>query len=99
MSMKTLFRSPNKRVYGMRYWQLRGRAEYVGYDLSRYLEDRGFYALNLPSTAPLDWSAEKRLLFADFSYRHAAVEAGLGEIGANQLLITPSLVLGFGLWQ
>lgn len=83
------FVTPNPRVYVLRYWQLRGRLQDMGYDLCRFLEDSGHYAINFPSTAPQDCGPETKLLFADFSYRHAAQLAGLGEIGLNQLLITP----------
>lgn len=83
------FISPNPRVYILRYWQLRSRLQDAGYDLCRFLEDRGYYAINFPSTAPQDCGPETKMLFADFSYRHAAQLAGLGEIGLNQLLITP----------
>lgn len=87
--LESTFVSPNPRVYAHKYWQLNSKLESLGYDISRYLEDAGYYAVNLPSTAPLDMGPQARGLFADFSYRHAAVEAGLGQIGWNQLLITP----------
>ncbi len=56
---------------------------------ARFLTNRGFpsspifysgYELNIPHPVPL---------FDEMSFRHAAVEAGLGRIGRNQLLITP----------
>jgi epoxyqueuosine reductase QueG len=43
----------------------------------------------MPSTGPTEMGLETRGLVADFSYRHAAVAAGLGELGWNQLVITP----------
>lgn len=85
--LESTFLTPNPRVYVMRYDQLRMYSQDVGYASCRYLEERGYMAINLPGTAPMD-VFEKNLLFADFSYRHAAVEAGLGEIGWNQLLCT-----------
>lgn len=87
--LESTFASPNPRPWVMRYWQLRSRLQDIGYDVSKYLEDNGYYALNLPSTAPMDSGPESRLLFADFSYRHAGWLAGLGEIGYNSLLVTP----------
>ena len=86
--LESTFLSPNPRIYVLRYHQLREISQNVGYEVCRFIEDRGFNAVNLPGTAPLDVE-EKKILFGDFSYRHAAVEAGLGQIGWNQLLITP----------
>jgi len=85
--LESTFVSPNPRVYGLRYNQLREMSQNSGYKVCRFLERRGHYAVNLPGTAPL--TLKDRILFADFSYRHAAVQAGLGEIGWNQLLLTP----------
>jgi len=86
--LESTFITPNPRVYVLRYHQLREKSQNVGYEVCRFIEDQGFHAVNLPGTAPMDVE-DKKILFGDFSYRHAAVEAGLGEIGWNQLLITP----------
>lgn len=83
------FLSPNPRVYVLRYSQLRLSFQEVGYNMCRFLEDRGHLAINFPSTAPQDSGPVGRLVFADFSHRHAAELAGLGQIGRNRLLITP----------
>ena len=87
--LSSTFVTPNPRVYVLRYLQLRSRFQDVGYDMSCFLEDQGHWAINFPSTAPQDVSWETKMLVADFSYKHAAQLAGLGEIGMNQLLITP----------
>ena len=87
--LASTFLSPNPRIYVLRYLQLSTRLQDAGYDVCRFLEEQGHYAINFPSTAPQDNSAETKMLFADFSYRHAAQLAGLGEIGLNQLLVTP----------
>jgi epoxyqueuosine reductase QueG len=57
--------------------------------MCRFLEDKGYPTINFPSTAPQDSGPVGRLVFADFSHRHAAELAGLGQIGLNRLLITP----------
>ena len=85
--LESTFRSPSPRVYVLRYHQLREMSQNSGYKVCHFLERRGHYAVNLPGTAPM--TVEDKILFADFSYRHAAVLAGLGEIGWNQLLVTP----------
>lgn len=87
--LTSTFLSPNPRVYVLRYLQLRSRFQDVGYDLCRFLEDQGYWSINFPSTAPQDVSWETKMLVGDFSYKHAAQLAGLGQIGLNQLLITP----------
>jgi len=57
-------------------------------DLSMFLEDKGFLAVSLPFYLPIKMSKETQGLIGDISLRHAAVEAGLGEIGLNRLLLT-----------
>ncbi|MCC6473449.1 MAG: epoxyqueuosine reductase [Burkholderiales bacterium] len=51
----------------------------------RFLERRGFKALPFPPTGLL----YKYGNVGDFSHRHAAVAAGLGEFGFNGLVLTP----------
>jgi epoxyqueuosine reductase len=53
--------------------------------LVRFLEVKGFKALPFPPTGLL----YKYGNVADFSHRHAAVAAGLGEFGFSGLLLTP----------
>ncbi len=53
--------------------------------LVRFLEARGFKGLPFPPTGLLYKYGTR----ADFSHRHAAVAAGLGEFGFNGLLLTP----------
>jgi ferredoxin len=53
--------------------------------LVRFLEARGFKGLPFPPTGLLYKYGTR----ADFSHRHAAVAAGLGEFGFSGLLLTP----------
>jgi epoxyqueuosine reductase len=53
--------------------------------LTRFLEVKGFKALPFPPTG-LNYRYGN---VADFSHRHAAVAAGLGEFGFSGLLLTP----------
>ena len=87
--LTSTFISPNPRVYVLRYLQLRSKFQDAGYDLCRFLEDEGHWAVNFPSAAPQEVSWETKMLVGDLSYKHAAQLAGLGEIGMNRLLITP----------
>ncbi len=60
-------------------------------EVTRYLEDKGYEAYPIyhvyfvTGATPGD-RIEKRF---DLSYKHAAVEAGLGEMGLSNLLLTP----------
>jgi len=57
-------------------------------DLSLFLEDKGFLAASIPLYLPIKMSKETQGSIGDVSLRHAAVEAGLGGIGLNRLLLT-----------
>jgi len=59
----------------------------VAYLLARYLEDRGYLALPIVSSGVEDL----KIVMAAFSNRHAAVAAGLGEIGWNGICLTPDV--------
>jgi epoxyqueuosine reductase QueG len=60
----------------------------IGRELARLLEDRGFPSLSVPTALPLDMGEGKFGLRGEFSLRHAAVAAGLGELGLSRLLVT-----------
>jgi len=53
--------------------------------LTGFLQVAGYQAFPVPASQLLDWDAQLGLL----SHKHAAVEAGLGWIGRNNLLVTP----------
>jgi epoxyqueuosine reductase QueG len=58
----------------------------VGYDLSRFLEKKGFKAFHqMASTGGTD----QRYLVGLLSLKHLAVKAGVGVFGRHSLLITP----------
>jgi len=65
-----------------------GKLDGILKDLSLFLEDKGFPAVSLPFYLPIKMDKETQGLIGDISLRHAAVEAGLGEIGLNRLLLT-----------
>jgi epoxyqueuosine reductase QueG len=54
-----------------------------------FIENKGYAAVPIPMAIPIDIEGPGHGLFGDISLRHAAVGAGLGEIGHNQLLLTP----------
>lgn len=54
--------------------------------ISKLLEDKGYKAIPFP---PAGFMYRHPQQGPDFSHRHAAVAAGLGEFGHNRLLLTP----------
>ena len=63
------------------------------YKLARFLErDLGAKAMSTPLSYPLNMTGEAKFgLIADFSQRHAAMAAGLGNWGRHNLVIHPRL--------
>jgi len=57
----------------------------IAYKISRELESMGYETIHIPASFPF----HIRDLRGVLSHRHAAVAAGLGEFGWNNLLITP----------
>ena len=53
--------------------------------MSHFLTEKGFLALPVHASDPYDLSGLKGIL----SHKHAAVQAGLGEFGLSNLLLTP----------
>lgn len=66
------------------------RLEQLGLMLSIYLEELGYPALSFPATYAHHANIMQKVsgYFAPLSHRHAAVLAGLGEFGFNNLVIT-----------
>lgn len=69
--------------YPMLNWNL----SWMAIRVAKFLDLRGYQSLPFPPTTHVGWRSKE--LFADFSHRHAAVAAGLGEFGLNRLLLTP----------
>jgi epoxyqueuosine reductase QueG len=57
---------------------------FTGYDIARFLEKRGFKAFVIQPTTPY-YAQEFRGVM---SHRHAAIRAGLGVFGKNNLVLT-----------
>lgn len=59
----------------------------IAMQLGRTLEDKGFRALPFPPTG-FSYRHDE-FIYPDFLHKHAAVAAGLGEIGLNRLFLSP----------
>jgi epoxyqueuosine reductase len=71
--------------YTNQFYVLNGVLGVGSTKVARFLEDLGYRAIPIPAAYP----RINKELMGIFSHRHAAVLAGLGEIGLNNLLITP----------
>ena len=93
---------PN-REYAMQYVSLNIKLDRLVQDLGYALEERGYYGFPVQASMPIagmgiEFAKEiqitpeesmEKYRCGDLSHRHAAVLAGLGEIGLNNLLMTP----------
>lgn len=69
-------------------YQLYGELDRLGMELCRFLEARGAPAVPVPADTPyLHWEPERSHGMGILSLRHAAVQAGLGVLGRNTLVI------------
>jgi epoxyqueuosine reductase QueG len=57
----------------------------LAYRLARHLELNGFFAYPIPAMDPSDPLS----LSGEISHKHAAPAAGLGDLGWNNLVLTP----------
>ena len=71
--------------YTNQFYVLNGTLGSASLKVGRLLEDQGHRAIPIPAAYP----RINKELMGVFSHRHAAVLAGLGEIGLSNLLITP----------
>ncbi len=58
--------------------------------ISRFLEKNGYRGVIIPAYLPVEMNYETFGLKGELNLKHAAVEAGLGSRGKNDLLITPN---------
>jgi epoxyqueuosine reductase len=71
--------------YTNQFFVLNSMLNSMAFKLSRYLESQGYRTIPIPAAYP----RINKLMCGVFSHRHAAVQAGLGELALNNLLTTP----------
>ena len=81
-AMEQFFFSPGGA--GFAYPTLNWRLQMIGMRIASVLEDEGCVSMPTPASG---WRAKDR--YGLFSHRHAAVLAGLGELGLHNLFISP----------
>lgn len=79
-------------------WQVYARMQYdainlelmaISYRLGCALLDLGYQVVTPPPTGGSGWANARLGRFHQFSQRHAAVACGLGELGLNNMFISP----------
>jgi epoxyqueuosine reductase len=73
------------RLYFFHYQRVNMLLDGLGLKISNFIQERGFDALPIPASQIVDWQKQ----VAHISHKHVAVQAGLGWIGRNNLLVTP----------
>lgn len=69
------------------YAYLNRELDFVAYKVTKFLEKNYYQALPIPGRGSHYW--EKKPGYGPFSFRHAAVAAGLGQFGWSGLVLTP----------
>jgi epoxyqueuosine reductase QueG len=81
----TLEGAPNQ-LYEHHYRQVNFALDRLGLDLCRLVNSLGSRALAIPASQLVDWDRQRGHL----SHKRVAVAAGLGWLGRNNLLVTPT---------
>jgi len=87
--LNTLVDHPNQ-LYKTHYRQTNSVLDRATHELGRYIQGEGFNAIPIAASFILDWQKQN----AHLSHRHAALEAGLGFWGKNNLLVHPEYGAG-----
>jgi epoxyqueuosine reductase len=73
------------RLYFFHYQRANIHLDELALKVTHFIQTRGWNALPIPASQIIDWQNQR----AHISHKHVAVQAGLGWIGRNNLLVTP----------
>jgi len=73
------------KLYFFHYQRVNMLLDELGLKISNFIQSQGWEALPIPASQLVDWEKQ----FAHVSHKHVAMQAGIGWIGRNNLLITP----------
>ena len=73
------------KLYFFHYQRVNMYLDELGLKITHYIQSRGWEALPIPASQIVDWEHQR----AHVSHKHIAVQAGLGWIGRNNLLVSP----------
>jgi len=82
--LEDVVEGPTK-LYFFHYQRVNMLLDGLGLKINNFIQSCGWEALPIPASQLVDW--EKQL--AHISHKHVAMQAGIGWIGRNNLLITP----------
>ncbi len=82
--LKGAVKSAPSREYFLNYFVVNQELNRIAVQLGRFLENEGYEAVAIPASHPFNVDENR----GDLSHRHAAVLAGIGCLGRNNLLIT-----------
>jgi len=82
--LNSLIDRPNQ-IYKTHYRQVNSALDSITHRLASHIQAQGYNALPVLASFIVDWQKQN----AHISHRHAAIEAGLGHLGKNNLLIHP----------
>lgn len=77
--------SAPSREYSITYSVANRELDRIAFRVARFLQDKGYRALQVPASPPYDVSCN----MGDLSHRHVGYLAGLGVFGKNSLLLSP----------
>jgi len=73
------------KLYQSHYRQVNYMLDRLALEVVGFIQEKKGSALPIPASVLVDWATQR----AHFSHKHAAVEAGLGWIGRNNLFVHP----------
>jgi epoxyqueuosine reductase len=82
--LEDVVEGPTK-LYFFHYQRVNMLLDELGLKINNFIQSRGCEALPIPASQLVDWEKQ----FAHVSHKHVAMQAGIGWIGRNNLLITP----------
>lgn len=81
---ESVFESAPSREYSAAYMVVNSELDRIAFRISKYLEEEGFRAVQIPAAMPYDYDGD----MGDLSHRHSANLSGLGSFGKSCLLLT-----------
>jgi len=78
------FESAPNREYAITYGTVNQELNRIAFRVGRFLQDKGYRALQVPASPPYDMERN----MGDLSHRHAGQLAGIGVFGKNSLLLS-----------
>ena len=83
--------SPREEVVTNQNLTLYQELDRISYTLGCFFEERGYRAATIPAYSPVEMTSQTKGFVGVVSLRHVPRAAGLGNLGKNNLLLTPTL--------